>query len=73
MDSPFPEQTLAPALGQLLVQDLQGPLLQPWCFYLQALRAAAATVNEVLNEVTGLALISLMPDLNLCNSINLAS
>lgn len=39
----------------------------------QALQDIAATVNEVLNELTGLVLISLMPDLNLCNSINLVS
>lgn len=50
------------------VQDTQDPLLQPRVFIC---RDIAATVNEVLNELTGLALISLMPDLNPCNSINL--
>jgi len=39
----------------------------------QALQDIPVTVNEVLNELMGLFLISLMPDLNLCNSINLLS
>lgn len=76
----IPRDTWSPLGSACLwsrLQDRQGPSLQPQTMFLfagtQALRDIAVTVNEVLNELTGLVLISLMPDLNLCNSINLVS